>query len=1151
MRPATTETAAYGPGGNCFPGRISAFLITLLLCRLLLTTPLIHAEPLDPHDPSAEQETFQILPGFEVNLFASEPMLANPVHMTWDPRGRLWVACSWAYPQVKPGQEPNDKIIILEDTDGDGRADKSTVFADGLLVPTGFELGDGGVYVANAPDLLFFKDTDGDDKADVREVVLSGFGTEDNHHAISAWRWGPGGWLYFQEGTFLHAQVETPHGLTRLENGGVFQFHPRTLRLKVFADFRASNPWGHMFNRWGQSILIDNPQLYFMAPLTANSRAKLPYSSFFRASTKHSGGDFVSGRHLPEQFRNELWTNAYKTHGIDRYRIEIDGSGISAKELDPLIVSTSVNFRPVDLKTGPDGAIYIADWYNPLIGHMQHSFRDPRRDHTHGRIWRVSYKGRAPLAPPKLLGVPAKELAAHLQAPEDWTRNQVRRVLYDMDAAEAKQGLADFVESLSGRGEAAERSRLEALWSYQTIGVVERRLLETVLSSQDGRARAAAVRVIRYWAGKLDDPLALLAKAIQDEHWLVRLEAILSLSFLEDPEAMVIAVRALDRPRNRHIDHALQLTADALRRHWTPLYEAGNLEFDNADQESFALSTAQSSSAAVKPLMSLLNSGQIDSKRLEALFQPLVESGKAKDLEAVLDRISAIGGSGYSAGTVSMLLRGIEKAVRGRNLELKPEQRFYQRYFGHADAEVRIAAMGLAAALKVESFAAPILRIARGGSEPMNVRAAAAVALSELGKRGELVSLTAAANPLGTRYAGVIGLAAHDVADAAPRAAEVLSARPGKSDPAPLAAAFLERSGGADALARALEKRPPHANAAKAIMAHLNRTGQQHAGLAKVLSSVAPAAPLDQQLLAEEMSKLIADIGAQGDPARGEAIYRRPELACMNCHSIAAAGPSLGPDLAAIGSSSPMDYLVDANLQPSKGIKDQFANVRVTTKDGRVHNGILAYEDEQQVILNDATQRGKQTAIQAADIEDLQAMPSLMPAGLVNHLESRQEFLDLIRFLSELGKPGPYASRSRPVIRRWRVGGGDATEAAQLDPARYRDDSKWQPAYSLVSGLLPASEFHPTPDRIALLRAHVEVTTPGKVHLNLNSAAAITLWVDDQAVELGAGNVIELTTGRRALTFVVDKRARGNLGLRCELEETATGSARFQVVGGP
>ncbi|MDG2168598.1 MAG: hypothetical protein P8L44_11825, partial [Opitutales bacterium] len=155
-------------------------------------------ELLDNHDPASELENFDLLPGYEANLFAADPMLANPIHMVWDSRGRLWVACSWAYPQIEPGDVANDKIIILEDTDNDGKADKTTVFADGLYLPTGIELANGGCYVGQSPDIYFLKDTDGDDVADVKELALTGFGIEDNHHSISAWRRGPGGWIYFQ-----------------------------------------------------------------------------------------------------------------------------------------------------------------------------------------------------------------------------------------------------------------------------------------------------------------------------------------------------------------------------------------------------------------------------------------------------------------------------------------------------------------------------------------------------------------------------------------------------------------------------------------------------------------------------------------------------------------------------------------------------------------------------------------------------------------------------------------------------------------------------------------------------------------------------------------------------------------------------------------
>jgi putative membrane-bound dehydrogenase-like protein len=172
--------------------------MTLLLLLLLQDGVL---------DPEAERKSFDVAPGYEVNLYAAEPWIANPVQMVFDARGRLWVVCMQSFPQIEAGKLPSDTLVVLEDRDGDGRADRHTVFADDLHVPTGVELGDGGVYVANQPDLLFLRDTDGDGKADVRKIVFSGFGSEDNHHAISTFNWGPGGWLYMHSGIFLHSQV--------------------------------------------------------------------------------------------------------------------------------------------------------------------------------------------------------------------------------------------------------------------------------------------------------------------------------------------------------------------------------------------------------------------------------------------------------------------------------------------------------------------------------------------------------------------------------------------------------------------------------------------------------------------------------------------------------------------------------------------------------------------------------------------------------------------------------------------------------------------------------------------------------------------------------------------------------------------------------
>ncbi len=416
---------------------------TLLAALILLVPAVAHGQrtPIavpDP-DPEIERNSFQVADGFEVNLFAADPIIAKPIQMNFDPAGRLWIASSEVYPQIKPGEVANDKVLIVEDRDGDGRADKTSVFAGGLLIPTGIEPGDGGAYVANSTELLHLKDTDGDGKADQTRVVLSGFGTEDTHHILHTLRWGYDGMLYFNQSVYIHSHIETPHGVRRLGGGGIWQFRPETMRLEVFIRGLV-NPWGHHFDRWGQSFATDGaggeginyciPGAYYFWAVDAVR--VLP--GLNPGSPKYCGLEVVSGRQMPESWQGSLLTNDFRGNRVCRFVVSDDGSGFAAREQPELIKTPHVAFRPIDIKMGPDGAIYIADWYNPIIQHGEVDFRDPRRDHTRGRIWRVTAKGR-PLVPrPKLVGAPTRELLAALESPEQWTRQQARRVLQERGA---------------------------------------------------------------------------------------------------------------------------------------------------------------------------------------------------------------------------------------------------------------------------------------------------------------------------------------------------------------------------------------------------------------------------------------------------------------------------------------------------------------------------------------------------------------------------------------------------------------------------------------------------------------------------------------------------------------------------------------------
>jgi putative membrane-bound dehydrogenase-like protein len=541
--------------------------------------------------PAAEQQKlFKLAAGYEIHLVASEeqfPELANPVALDFDNQGRLWVATMPSYPHWKPKTVLDDKLLILEDLDQDGRADQCKVFAGGLHQPTGFELGRGGVYVAQQPDVLFLQDTDGDDRADTRIRKLVGFDTADSHHGLSAFTWGPGGNLYFNEGTFKFSQVESPYGLTRLHEGGVWKYDPRTEKLGVHASLAFSNPWGHVFDRWGQDLIADaSPGFsYWAAPITGHIAYPLkhPGGSQHKRMAKETGGDpdyvfptfypkrtrpsaaceLVSSRHFPDDAQgNFLLANCIGDRAVLNHKVVDDGTGVKGEEVTPLVYCEDGNFRPVDIQFAPDGSLYIVDWHNALIGHLQHNLREPNRDHSHGRIWRVTYSGRPLVKPAKIAGQPIPALLELLKAPEDRTRYMVRRELAERDSQEVLEAAASWSAALDPEHVDYEHHQLETLWLYQTHNVIQQELLEKLLRAEDYRARAAAVRVLSFWLDRVKKPLELLRAGVGDPHPRVRLEAVRALSFMSGAEAAEAALEVL----NHDVDEYLQYTLDETMR---------------------------------------------------------------------------------------------------------------------------------------------------------------------------------------------------------------------------------------------------------------------------------------------------------------------------------------------------------------------------------------------------------------------------------------------------------------------------------------------------------------------------------------------------------------------------------------------------------
>jgi len=509
--------------------------------------------------------------GYKIELFASEVEfrdLANPVQMSFDNKGRLWVATMPSYPHYKPGDsKPDDKLIILEDTNNDGKADKQTVFVDGLHLPLGFEFAPEGVYVSQGTNLKLFTDTNGDDKADKEEIIMSGFDDHDTHHNSSAFCADPSGAIYTGEGVFLHTNVETAYGTIRATNGGFYRYSPQLHKLDRIAQLSIPNPWGIAFDEWGQPFFAETsgPDVRWMTPGTVLPRyGEATHKGKQLIEKDHlvrptSGLEFVSSRHFPEEVQGDmLINNTIGFLGMKQHKIWDSGTGYETKHRQDLVVGTDRNFRPVDMEFAPDGSLYLVDWHNILIGHMQHNARDPLRDHVHGRIYRITYPSRPLVTPAKIDGASIETLLSNLTLPEYRTRYRTRRELRGRNTEEVLAKMDKWMLTLDTKDARYEHHLLEGLWVSWGLNKVNQPLLKKLLSANDYRVRAAAVEVLRFTGHQVKNQTELLKQAATDDNSRVRLGAIVSASRLGKSKGLPILEAAKIMPLDDWMVYAFE-----------------------------------------------------------------------------------------------------------------------------------------------------------------------------------------------------------------------------------------------------------------------------------------------------------------------------------------------------------------------------------------------------------------------------------------------------------------------------------------------------------------------------------------------------------------------------------------------------------------
>lgn len=997
----------------------------LLVCCLIVVPLPVFAQrgltEIPPPDPAAELAAMQVAEGYEVSLFAADPLISKPLQINFDTRGRLWVSSSSVYPQIKPGEVANDTVTILEDRDGDGRADAHTTFADGLLMPTAVLPDDrGGAYVANSTELLHCLDHDGDGRADERRVVLSGFGAEDTHHIIHTFRHGPDARIYFNQSIYIHSHIETPRGVRRLNGGGIWRFEPASLALDVFARGWV-NTWGHVFDTWGRSLTTDGAGgegIYYAFPGAAYQAATgTPriLHGMNPGSPKYCGLEVIDGRHLPDDAQGLLVTNDFRANRVCRFRLNDAGSGFVSEKLPDLIHSSRVTFRPIDVKLGPDGALYIADWYNPIIQHGEVDFRDPRRDREHGRIWRVTARGR-PLVPRiDFAKLTVAELFDHLGSPESYARDMARRELFargdvvrsevDRWAAHIDHDAVDF-----------ERLRLEALRLKQgfdrgSAGDVDLPLLKGVLASPDSRARAAAARIAADWAKRIDHPAELLSAAVDDPAPQVRLEAVRALASIGGQRAAELAFHAVDHDRDDALDYSVWLAARELRNDWLPAVIAGT--FDDGDRPSrtiFAVRAAEATEA-VPTLVEMVHKGSLSPADRTAAVDAIAALGSPADLRLVFDIAMAQTTAPPQATGLLALL--VETQVR-RRVAPAGDLTAVTRLVESDDAAVATAAIDACAAWRLSAAIQPLTAVATESRRSPATRQAAIRALGTMpdeSARAGLLDISKAANTSAFDRAVAIAALVGRWPQAATSRAVVFLAT--TSDAQPLETVyrgFLAAKEGAPLLAAAIDATGAALPAAavqaglQAISAAGRPQPELHEALLRAASRFGDPTGTAGGRHAMDGAALDAFaeyVRTKADPQRGEQIFRRESLKCVACHRVGEVGPQVGPNLAAIGAASPLDYIIDSLVDPAKNVKEGYQTLVVLTDDGRVVTGIQVSRSDDELVLRDALDR--EVRIPSAEIDEESVGTSLMPAGLIDPL-SREELADLVRFLAGLGK---------------------------------------------------------------------------------------------------------------------------------------------------
>ena len=979
--------------------QVVAFLFALTAPELFAaegTNLIPHRQDQPPNEPRTAQEAlgkFTVPEGFQVELVASEPDVVNPIAMTFDDRGRIWITESVEYPR-KPAGVGRDRVKILEDLDRDGRTEKVTVFADGLNIPTGVALGYGGVWLLNAPDLLFLREKDGKEVG--REVVLTGFGRTDTHELPNSLTWGPDGWLYGLNGVFNRCSVASNNGKRYDFTCALWRVHPRTREFQVVAE-GTSNPYGLGWDPEGSAIVEvchwANDHLFHFVETGYYQRQAGPYPPFTmkigsitdhgHQKTAYCGLTFLDTDAFPAKDREHVAVGNIHGGCINVDRLERDGSTYRAKAEPDLLNANDAWFMPVSLKIGPDGSLYVLDWYDRYHC-SQDAARDPDGvDRLKGRLYRLRHD-HTPRAPKFDLATETDDqLIARLGSSNIFFRESAQRVLTErLDGAASK--LRDTLEKLISNYNTSRKARLHALWTLIGSGSLTPHFHQRLLAHDDATFRAWAARAAGNFGTVAPQIRERVIALSRDPSPDVQLQVAIASRKIKDCDALPVLVDVLAQCSHDKLMPAI------VWPNLHPLLETNSVRF-----AGLAIKTTAPSPAFATLMPQIIErtlSANPPGAKAAALF---LEHALQRAPERAPDCIAAVSAkiSGFNDAQLADLKKHLQPVLEKAN----------------ASKTLSLSGQLLAARLGLASIDTADVRkkfLSSAESETTRLQALdALIAFRDRELPGSLPAVFASAPPDFTRRVFAALGRFDELA-----LADIILAQYPKLAPElqPLAIQLLmQREPWARKLLNAvLENKLP-----KSVLDanHLRRILESNDR--EALWAVEKAFGKIREDRSPEREKVVAEMTAYlreniGDPLAGERVFRN---LCAQCHTIHGQGGHVGPDLTGNGRGS-FDQLVSSVFDPSLVIGPGYQTVTVVTTDGRNLTGLVTEDSPQRVVLRMAGEG--EEAVPRNHIKYTRVSKlSMMPEGMEGL--DKKDLADLFAFLS-LDKP-PTDPTARPI----------------------------------------------------------------------------------------------------------------------------------------